>query len=970
MKKYKVNYLSMLISSLLCTSVMAQVSPEKLSANTESNKSTSIEKKQKISDAENTKEETEAIEVIEIQGIRGSLIKSVAIKRNSTNVVDAISAEDVGKLPDVNIADALSRISGVTVNRDSNTGRAKSINVRGLSGDYNITTLNGRKLATTNAGRDFHYDVLSSGIISRIEVAKSPLAHMAAGGIGASIDIHTVRPLAKEDTEFVVKFDDYYQELSEKHNPKFSLYSNYNHDGIFGVAAGIIYSETSSRNEQYNGQGMWRDKTVTVQEFGEKKQVESDLRNGSALRNGLSEEERLSANVTLQWLPTSDLDITFDALYSTYDQHYTGSRISLNSSQAQYDNHGIFSYIGLNDSLSTPRWDNSTGDPRIDDNDDLVYLPVGDQIYIEDTFLIDLTNQASSRNTETQSYGLNLEYSFEEVTLAFDASHSSAVNKNKGDNYFVVLRSAIEGASFDYRTGNTLPDIILSEQLDASAGWGAHYNTVSGIGSEDTVDSIKIDGEWTPDIDWIEGIKFGVGATRQTKQTDTYIPQPGGPRAFRNGTILGSPITDEAELISRGNFNFLRIPDDVLTDSRYSNFLGSEAGNFPRQWVSFDVDRLFDFYGTVSPEARELMNPIQDLSQTYTIEETLGHLYLEANLSFDFFGHPLAVNVGGRAIELHVEAEGKSQRADRIARDFLGNPIDQFYATETKMIKEVLQYEFLPSLTANLKLFDDYVIKFATAKTVSRPSLAEMRPYESIVASSSKTENGNQIWRSNPALKPYTSTNIDLSFEWYFSDVGALALGFYYKDIEGFVTDTVTFEEIDGWDFKVNSVANNDENSKIKGVEVLWQQSLDEILPEALEGFGFTANYTYTDTGNGDLNALGWEVGFEGMSQSSYNFQFFYDVENFSTRIAFQHRDEYLLRAAASLRERDTYIPESDFLTWSMNYAFTDTYSMTAAIDNLTDENSTRISREIWGDDLRNLSHNGRTYTIGFQAKF
>lgn len=967
----------MLISSVLCTSTAAQTSPEQeITVIKKQNDSTAknllVNAKKKNEDKNESIDDVvdDKTEVIQVYGIRGSLIKSIAIKRQSVNIVDAISAEDIGKLPDVNIADALSRISGITVNRDPNTGQAQSINVRGLSGEYNVTTLNGRKLATTNSGRDFHYDVLSSGIISSVEVAKSPLAHMASGGIGASVDIKTVRPLTNDETEIVFKFDDFYQELSGNHNPKFSIYSNYNHESEFGIAAGLIYSKTGNRVDTVRSDGIGRDGSHSVQgEDGEFYNVQADNFLGMNFQNGTTDQERLSANLSLQWVPVSELDVTLDVLYSTFDQRYQGSSIALSANQPIYANHGTYTQFDINE-LLTPRWDPATGEARLDDNDEVVYLGIADQITIDDLYLIDLANTAQNRNTETQSFGLNASYDFDTVTLAIDLAHSSAVDKNQGDNYYIVTRSGIQGAKFDFRTDNLMPDVILSENLNAAAGWGAHYNRFNGIGSEDKVDSLKLDGVWLLDTDYVVDVKFGAGVTRQTKFTDTYTPQVGGTTTFRNGTILGAPITDQTQLLNRGAFSFLEIPEAVMNNGNIDKFLSNEPGNFPRQWASFDVNDLLDFYRKVSPEAVALMEPIRDEAQTYTIEELVGHLYLETNLQFDIYGQQLNLNLGGRYVEIDIDAEGKSQRADRIARDFLGNPIDEHFADETRLMKEAHQHFFLPSMTVNLKLFDDYVVKVAAAKTVSRPTLSGMKPYETINASSIRDPGFNSITRSNPALQPYSAVNVDVSFEWYFSELGALALGLFYKDIDGFVQDEVTFEEIDGWEFQVTSPVNNDQHSKIKGLEVLLQQSLDDYLPESLHGFGYSANYTYTDTGNGDTNAMGWEVGFVGMSKSSYNFQIFYDIENFSTRIAFQHRDEYLKQAAGHVLTRDIYVPESDYVTWSMSYDFSDSIGITAAVNNVTNESNKQVSRELWGDNLTNLSFSGRNYNFGLKAKF
>jgi len=192
-------------------------------------------------------QEGEVFEEIVVTGIRASLERSLDVKRSSNQIVDAISAEDVGKFPDANVAESLQRITGVAIDRTG--GEGQFITVRGLGPEFNTVLLNGRTLATDNDGREFSFDVLSSDIIQRAEVFKSAVPNLQAGGIGATVNIVTSRPLsgsAKTGVNFSAS--GIYEDLSGDVSPEFSAVGTWaNDDSTLGFSGGVSYSERNTQ---------------------------------------------------------------------------------------------------------------------------------------------------------------------------------------------------------------------------------------------------------------------------------------------------------------------------------------------------------------------------------------------------------------------------------------------------------------------------------------------------------------------------------------------------------------------------------------------------------------------------------------------------------------------------------------------------------------------------------------------------
>ena len=376
-------------------------------------------------------------------GIRSSLEQSLDIKRDSASVVDAISAEDVGKFPDTNIAESLQRITGVAIDRSG--GEGQFITVRGLGPEFNVVTINDRTIATDNDGREFSFDVLSSDIIQRAEVFKSSDATRQSGGIGALVNIVTTRPLDRPGTNFAAALSGTYDTLREEISPEGSLVGSWtNENDTIGFAGGISYSDRKAQRDRVltngfsarggapfiNTAGAGTQGAVGLPDVGENENNDGDsifllpdnarVQQQAIVSRDTQDRERITANGTLQFAPNEDVTLTVDGLYTEFN---------IDSFDRQFS--GFFSPPFIDPVVDANGTVTSFSRPGLDflaRNPDLRTGPSQND------------NVLTSANREASTYliGANLDWNLSDrVTANFDVSTSKA--ERDGTNPFVVL---------------------------------------------------------------------------------------------------------------------------------------------------------------------------------------------------------------------------------------------------------------------------------------------------------------------------------------------------------------------------------------------------------------------------------------------------------------------------------------------------------------------------------------------------
>lgn len=914
----------------------------------------------------NDSDEKNPIEVVQIRGILSSLKEAQSIKQNSDNVVDALVAEDIGKFPDENVAEALQRIPGISVTRKN--GEGQTVTIRGLTGNYNITSFNGRKLASDNAGRDFNYDVIASELVGKIEVHKTQQARLQEGAIGGIVNIFTRKPLDfGRAVSMSVEAD--YNERSTSTNPKLSFIAgDVFNEGTFGALVSLVHTQTSSRFDSYYSQN-WHDYDYTeivgdvIPPGG---QVNDIFRRSDfpKITMDRSERERSGGTLALQWLPTEELDVNFDVLYTAYDIEASGKVLSL-ALPSIYGPFGEYTEfnVGPDGFLDSASWNNAA---------------------------LELLESSSPRKSKTYQAGLNIDWVRDELSLNFDASHSAAKNEDDGDSNFVVVRAGIDSASINFDNGQPIPDINLSQPLDENADYGAHFSKKFGDTINDKTSRVALDGIYEPIDSRFTAVYFGLGYNSQEKDKANFAPKLGS--IFAQDHLSDINPTYDAQTVFIGGQEMWLLPQEVIVPGNGDNFGG--GANVPNSWPSINTDALYEFYRELDPVAYQQVIPSlsRNGGNSYTIEEETVHAYIETKFEDELFGLPYMLDIGVRYIRTDVTSSGYSHNPANL--EFTA---DGELANDNWNQRELVNYkdsysDFLPSLNFKLNVTDDVVVRFAASEAIARPILSDLRPITTLKPDLSDNSDGKSrrtMDENNPGLAPYTAKQFDTAIEWYYSDTGNLAFATFFKKLNAFVKDKVTTEIIAGQEFLVTRPFNdNDNNALIRGYELSWYQTFDQFLPASLAGFGIAANHTLNNSVSGEHDSEGNETPFWGLSKNQSNINLFYEQHGFSANIAFNRRSGYIdervshwtYETFGSVDTEQSNASSWNSLSVSLSYDISENLRITADGNNLLDpeDNVTvnALKTELLAAGASEAQYNlrsssyGRRYSLGLRYKF
>jgi TonB-dependent receptor len=878
-------------------------------------------------EAEQLTKSEEDIEVIEVRGMLKTIKEAISIKRESINSVDAIAAEDVGKMPDQNVAESLQRIPGVTIER--NNGDGQLISVRGLGPDYNAVTLNGRTLATDNQGRAFSFDVLPSELITGAKVYKSPTAKLNGASIGATIDITTLRPLAQD--EFVTAFSikDFYNDLSESHSPSLSgLVSYRNEESTFGASLVVSYLERESRIDNFVIGAGHVPRSSTAGGFFEGRlapDVEdfTDVDTPSNVNPlfQLTNDKRLGINAAVQYMPSDDITMTVDVLYSHLDQDEHESGLA-------YDFSG------------------GTLLKQIVENNSAVYQK------FENGF-VDQTVWLRERPSETQMIGYNLEWVKDKFTYSFDVAYSKAtVEGGPENNWFTTIRRTGMTLEYDRRTGSPIYDFSVSHpDYDNAAtdvnNIGGHFVEIGGTEFEDETLEYKFDVEW----DSYDDIVVNAGISKQQrKKTQTQFGVPFDVMcAFCGGEVYGP------------------MPSDIFTATDL-NWFPSYGGDVEREWVDYDVKeyiealRAFDGpYADFLPNSTGYEDPTFQPEGSSKVKEDVWIGYLMFDYETELSGMPFAINTGVRIESTKFTSNGAAQTVLSAKPNGLGQTIIEL-SDVVPVGFEGDYLDILPSLNMRLSLSEDLLLRLTSSSVMTRPTLSDLSPAQHILSNP-----GNEaISRGNPDLDPFRASQIDLGLEWYFNQYGLLSGSIFYKNIDSFVSDQTTPEQIDEVVFQV-TVPENGDGATVQGFELGYSQVFSN-LPAPFDGLGVEASYTMVSSDADFSNAVtGVNYGLEGLSENSYSLVGFYEKGPVQARIAYTYRDNFLQTAFGRNGDPE-FFDEYDQLDGSISYAINDHFTLQFEALNLTD--SEEFIYSTTPDRTKEFRKTGRRFVVGVRARF
>ena len=919
--------------------------------------------------------EGKAAEIIEIRGIRGALGRAMDSKREAGGVVDSISAEDIGKFPDTNLAESLQRITGVSIDRSG--GEGQLITVRGFGPEFNTVLVNGRQMASENQSRAFSFDTIASELVRSLDVHKTSSATMQSGGIGSTVNVNTARPFAIGGFKVAGSVKGIYDENSEQTSPQLSgLISNTFADSTFGALLAVSHQQRDTRLNQAQIDG-WLENVGVPNPITQNGQAYSG--NIFSPRNydhkvTTEERTRTNANLVLQYAPTDKLVITADALYSDFD---------IKADTTSYGH--WFTAPNLEG------FDGAAG-PVVDANGTVIDL------YQEVGLATDMHAKKFDRLTNSVSLGLNADWDVNNnLNMKFDFSHSSAErepNNGRGDQLSLIgyanrVRFQVDNNILPYASqfaeananiysgqqelngtayqAGVTPDGV-SNLLDP-ANSRAHVMLRRGWAVKDSINQLRWDGVWNEDaLSGLTKVKFGLSYSTETKNLDRWDNEGVGIHC----TFCGYPDSPDMAAFPQYVFN------------AGSDFLSgvSGSGRMPTSWLAHDGEANFAF---LEQYAASLGNNISfdavKRNKSYEVTEDTTSLYLEMDFEGELAGMPLTSTAGVRYERTSVGVDGTDAPVTGLTILDETEMLAQF--GNASPINESARYEaILPNFSVKLEISDDVVARFAASQTLTRPTLESMSPVTVI----GTTRQGGDLTSTsgNPELEPFTSTNLDLSLEWYYDTASYMSVGYFRKNVANFIVNTTedrTFtldngslltdpstgidsgapDSNDATAVFTNTLPNNGESAIVDGFELALQHSFDS-------GFGLMVNATLVGS-NAELDPadISQVFALTGLSDS-YNLVGFYEQGPFQARIAYNWRDQFVQSLTQSNGDGVVIVEDYAQIDATASYDLTDNLTVVIEGINLTNEYVHKRGR--FSNQLLLIEDSGRRIAFGVRGTF
>jgi iron complex outermembrane receptor protein len=896
-----------------------------------------------------SEDETPA-EAITVTGIRASLASSAAIKRDQAMIVDSVSAEDVGKLPDVSIADSLARLPGVTAQRLE--GRDQRLSIRGLGPDFSTTLLNGREQVTVGDNRGVEYDQYPSEFFRNVNVYKSADASLIAAGIAGTVDLRMLRPL--DSAPAIVVSARGQMNAKDKLNPDGSrfgyrpsatLVDRFAGDTL-GIAIGLSAQSTPTQIERYAAWGFPNEPAAGGNLFlgGAKPYVQSNVL------------KRYGGVATIEWEPSDNFHSTFDALYSNFEetQRLRGIEFPV-----------------------APTWGSAA-----------VIQP---GYTVEDGLITEATltnvvgvqrNDYNERTAENLSLGWNNELRLSDtINFVVDASWSRATRTDflletySGTGYNTTgAKDTIRISHNDDGTFDIVPTIDYTNtsiiRLTDPRGWGFNgTQTVVQAGflnRPDFVDDLKaLRASFNGEIGGSVFSRWEVGAnySRREKQSryKSYFLCP--PGAGTNCTVASGTPTSFA------------VPSDAILDEQVSlEYLG-----VPKM-LTYDPLAVYGLLNSVFD------NRPDSLVRDNVITEKVLTGYAKLAVDGTVGGKALKGSLGVQVVRTEQGSSGQ------IAALQAG------VVTTSPVSGNTSYTHVLPSATFSVELEEGFYIKLGAAQTMVRPRLDQERITQAVTIDFSKIGLGslpqNSPFSSNGGnfeLRPYRSTNVDVSFEKYFGGGGYLALTGFFKDLTDFVdpNNSVLYDfsallsvlpptqraivVAQNAQFGLVKAPANTGRGEILGVEATASLPFGLFTP-ALDGFGIFASGSYVDSKIIYGSNPTQPVTLPGQSKWIGTGTVYFEKNGFQARATYRWRDEFLAELAGLSANPEFRTGRAEgVLDAQLGYEFTSGplagFSILAQAKNLTD--APFVTTEAGDQRLaREYQRYGRDYYLGITYKF
>ena len=914
------------------------------------------------------------IERIEVTGYSRSLIDSLNAKRFSDTVSEQLSADDLGALPDVSMADALTRLPGISAVRTG--GQAAEINIRGMSGGFVFSTLNGREQVSTSGTRSIEFDQYPSELISSAAVYKSPKASLIEGGVAGTVELETASPLSASNTHnFMVNARGMYNDRASEvygaeeygHRLSFSYQGKFL-DETLGIALGFARLEQPSVATQFIGLAYNDNKDVDGVVGDTNGPIDNPaneyISEGFEVQHLGGVETRNGYMGAIEWAPRDNFTLKADAFLSRFDSEAfaRGFRVKLGGPSASVANPVLEGNAVIGGTFNR----NSKSYTRVE-----------------------IVNDDNQDFDEVNSFGVNADWQLtDNLNVSADLSYSSA--KSDFRNGLLWSNVAVDAnadspvfddnVSISYQlNGLNLPDVGFNQ---AGAFSDVDRVMVSKYGiypfeNEDEVKAYRLDFTYQLDNDYIASVEVGARYSDRNYSNNRSVFEYGNDGAFSKSEPPLKLTNDMVNVVDwEGDFSY------------FPSYLAIDLDAALNAWFPDGVPQPVQTWGN----AAGVLDP-QEYTSNYSwsvlqsgevFEKVLAG-YVMLNIDTEIGDIPVTGNFGVRVVNTDQSATllenvaGDPTLGAQNITDEVGI-INNYYAPT---IKGITYTDYLPSLNLNFKITDDSQIRFAAAKVMSRPPINRLAGDASASVSDDGIINGSST--NNPFLMPFYADQFDLSYERYF-DEGAFVAALFYKNIDSFI-DTVA---IDDFDFKGNgfnvpdyivdpvsgeqiattngtytTAVNNAEGGYIRGLELAYTQVFAS-LPDAWSGLGFNASYSYTESEVQSITSLGGDSvtqDLPGLSNNVLSATLFYSYEGFETRVSARYRDEFVSEQVA-INEQVVNFAAETVVDYQASYQMTDSFGVLFQVNNLTDE----PTKSYFGTEQKTgtLQYFGREFYLGF----
>ncbi len=861
---------------------------------------------------------------IVVTGTRASLQDALNIKRNASNVVDVITAEDIGELPDGNVAESLQRISGVQIERVQGAGAR--LRIRGLSA---LTLINGRELVgqaepTSDGGnnRQFNFRNLASDFFETLEVSKSIRADQIEGALGGVVNLVTRKPTDLKEPLIAATILGNYADRAKDYGGSASLtVGDKFADDTIGFIASVVYDKSAVREDVFmvrGGFGAFDTGAATGFNFDADPALNEALKPVD-IRFLIEDQkiERIGANAAVNWAPSENFDVRLD-----------GTFLRLDNDWRRYFFRTLFDPTFLPGSLT-----------------------LSDQGAITAGTFTNQRVQPDGRNyperQTTFAGGLNANWRTGPVTLSYDTNFSKSTRR-RVEQFLRFQGFDRATVKFDLNAANDLPSIALTN----AAGGPFDITTPTGYFTELNFDRMfdgfqkkwehKFDAKIEIDGSHVKAVNVG-GRAAFTDAQDVLT------QAFPQNPTPDNPAFFDTTTGRRRNVGEAPV-SQFLSQSPGSLFNGF-SGNIPRFWIGGQIGDIgindpSENFTTSLNLRRDGFRLIPENFSAF--EENTYAGYVSVDLAGELFSIPYAANVGVRVVNTRFASTG-----------FVVS------TTPSQLTIKSDYTDVLPAANLKLDVLDDLVVRLAAAKSLERA------PFGNLIAGFNVDRSSGTARGGNPTLEPFRATQFDISLEYYPNKDGALALSGFHKKAQNFITTTTQVGQIPGLlrldggaDFLITQPVNGGD-ATIKGFEVSAQQALT-FLPGILSGLGFVANYTFTDvkTAQGDPFPL--------LSKHAYNLIAYYDRGDFDFRVAYSWRSRFNSFAEGGNAAQGfglyEYTAAEGFLDASFSYDVTAAVKLRVEAFNLSKTLQRRYLET--PANLRNLFVQDRRFAVGLRATF